>query len=122
MDLILNVVNNFNIEQIEKTEDEKHFDKNKNYFIEEDLEALVNSLNLLFRTTIAKKTTKQLGFITLFCDGTGHFWFKTSRGFHTALHESLVSLQSLIDLAGENFNEDQKIIVRNIYGKMNKMI
>lgn len=122
LDLIFNVVNNFNIEPLTKKEEEDIRLKNKNFTVPQDIENLISYIPFLFRTTIAKQKNKQLGFITLFCNGEGTFWFKTSRGFHTALHESLVSLQSLIDLAGENFTNEQKQAVSGIYGKMSKII
>ena len=119
MELIFNVVNSFNIEPLEA---EKQPEKNKNFQLPDDMEELIGYVPFLFRTKIAKQKTGELGFITLFCDGAGHFWFKTSRGFHTALHESFASLQSLIDIAGESFTPEQKTIVGTIYGKMSKLI
>ena len=121
LDLILSIVNNFNVEPLTRKEIESFQLKNKNFVLSEDAEALLSYIPFLFRTTIAKQRNKQLGFITLFCSG-GTFWFKTSRGFHTALHESLVSIQSLIDLAGENFTQKQKQTVSFLYAKMNKVL
>ena len=40
---------------------------------------------------------KDLGFICLFTDSEVNYWFKCSRGFHTALNESLAALETLID-------------------------
>lgn len=121
-DLILSIVNNFNIEPVSNKADSVINLKSKNFTLPQDMTELLDNLPLLFRTTIAKQKNKQLGFITLFCDGSGTFWFKTSRGFHTALHESLTSVQSLIDIAGDNFTSEQKHLVRQIYSNMNKVL
>jgi ATP-dependent helicase HrpA len=37
--------------------------------------------------------------VTLYTDGAGVFWFRVSRGFHTAINESIASLESLADAA-----------------------
>ena len=54
-------------------------------------------MDCVMRVTEAKSASKELGFITLFTDGNGTYWFKVSRGFPTALNESLSSLEKLID-------------------------
>ena len=118
MNVILNVAGAFNIEPVKKEELTRY---NKNYTLPEDLNEIIETVPLLFRTVKVKQKTGELGFITLFSSG-GKYWLKASRGFHTALHESLASLQSLIDGAGEQFTPEQKAVVRTVYGKMNKMI
>ena len=98
------------------------FPRSKNFTLPEDTAILLEQLPLIFRTVPAKQKSKQLGFITLFNDGNGTFWLKTSRGFHTALHENLASLQQLIDNAGNGFDEAQTAIVNNLYSKISKLI
>ena len=98
------------------------FPRSKNFTLPEDTAILLEQLPLIFRTVPAKQKSKQLGFITLFNDGNGTFWLKTSRGFHTALHENLASLQQLIDNAGSGFDEAQTAIVNNLYSKISKLI
>lgn len=58
---------------------------------------LADTMDCVMRVTEAKSASKELGFITLFTDGNGTYWFKVSRGFPTALNESLSSLEKLID-------------------------
>ncbi|MBQ9238279.1 MAG: ATP-dependent RNA helicase [Treponema sp.] len=73
--------------------------KHSNFTIHESagLEQLVTALDTVLRVTVAKKQSKEYGFICLFTDGRGTYWFKVSRGFLTALNESLSSLEQLID-------------------------
>lgn len=68
----------------------------------EGFQNLANHLHHVFQVVPAKKNEKSLGFVTLFTDGNGNFWFKISRGFHTALNESLSSLESLADIASKD--------------------
>ncbi len=98
------------------------FPRTKNFTLPEDTAALLEQLPLIFRTVTAKQKSKQLGFITLFNDGNGTFWLKTSRGFHTALHENLASLQQLIDSAGTGLDEAQTAAVNSLYSKIAKLI
>jgi RNA helicase HrpA len=62
--------------------------------------------------------SKALGFICLFTDGEGNYWFKCSRGFHTGLNESLASLESLIDELGEEVDPAKKHIVNQAYRRL----
>ncbi|HEY9054797.1 MAG TPA: ATP-dependent RNA helicase [Rectinemataceae bacterium] len=67
----------------------------------EELEALVESLGHVLQVAAPKGKDKKLGFVTLYTDGSGVFWYRISKGFHTALNESLASLEALADLASE---------------------
>jgi RNA helicase HrpA len=62
--------------------------------------------------------SKALGFVCLFTDGEGNYWFKCSRGFHTGLNESLSSLESLIDELGEDVDIGKKHIVNQAYRRL----
>jgi len=86
---------------------------NCNFYDTPDL--LISNLDKILRITTAKKKSKELGFICLFTDGKGNYWFKVSRGFITALNESLSSLETLIDDAEENTTEEQKQMINNVY-------
>jgi hypothetical protein len=80
---------------------ERAFSRNlpgkKHYSIDDDLASLPEHLNSLVMPVIWKKGAKELGFLTLLSDGTGNYRFRSSRGFHTSLNESLASLESLVD-------------------------
>ena len=70
----------------------------RNFCVHEDgaAEKLLGELDKILRITMSKKT-REYAFITLFSDGRGTYWFKLSRGFATALNESLSSLETLVD-------------------------
>ncbi|MDR1277237.1 MAG: ATP-dependent RNA helicase, partial [Treponema sp.] len=61
---------------------------------------------------------KDLGFICLFTNGEGSYRFTCSRGFHTALNESLAALETLIDELGEEVDVEAKHIVNQIYRRL----
>lgn len=62
-----------------------------------DRESLIDSLDWILRTAIAKQKNKEYGFITLYTDQKGNYWYKVSRGFTTALTETHSSLETLIE-------------------------
>ena len=117
--LVLSVAEAFPLQPLDS---ETPFPRTKNFTLPDDTAALLEQLPLIFRTIAAKQKSKQLGFITLFNDGNGTFWLKTSRGFHTALHENLASLQQLIDSAGAGLDEAQTAAVNSLYSKIAKLI
>jgi HrpA-like RNA helicase len=61
---------------------------------------------------------KDLGFICLFTGGEGNYRFTCSRGFHTALNESLAALETLIDELGDEVDVEEKHIVNQIYRRL----
>ena len=86
------------------------------------LELLIKSLDCVMRTTQAKQTSKELGFICLFTDSKGTYWFKVSRGFTTALNESLSSLEHLIDdTVDSSLNIAQKEKINMLYRILNDL-
>jgi hypothetical protein len=56
-------------------------------------------LRELLRPCRLKKRSSKLGFVSLFSDGQGTYWFRGSRNYLTALKESLYSLETLADAA-----------------------
>jgi HrpA-like RNA helicase len=115
MELIMRVATTFNLETV----DADAWPRKRNFLVAEDTKDLVENLKWLFRVTVAKEKSRELGFICLFNDGNGQYWFKCSRGFHTALHESLASLESFIDETADTIDERSKETVSTIYRKLN---
>ena len=76
---------------------------------------------MILRVAIAKQKSKELGFICLLTDGRGTYWQKVSRGFATALNESLSSLETLIDEATGILTEEQKLKLNSVYRKLNDL-
>lgn len=117
IELILKVVKNLNTKLLGENE----WPRKLNISISEDggLEQLLNALQFVLRITVAKSKSKELGFVCLFTDGNGTYWFKVSRGFATALNESLSSLETLIDETSDKLSEPQKEKVNIIYRILN---
>ncbi len=114
MDLVIRVATTFVLDPVPPNA----WPRRENFVLSENPEALVQNLKWLFRVTVAKEKSKELGFICLFTDGNGQFWFKCSRGFHTALNETLASLEALIDQMPEATSDDDKEAVGAIYRKL----
>ncbi len=74
--------------------------RKKNFDAEAGLHELLSSLEHVLQVAVARDRTAELGFVTLYTDAEGMFWFRCSRGFHTALSESLASLEALADRIG----------------------
>ncbi len=85
-------------------------------------EELIRSLENVMRVAPSKSSSKEYGFICLFTDGNGTYWFKVSRGFITALNESLSSLEKLVDDSNElELNIVQKEKINIVYRMLNGM-
>lgn len=115
MELIFRVAETFDLNPVSQDS----WPRKNNYHVPEDIVELVSNLKWVFRVTIAKEKSKELGFIALFTDGNGNFWFRCSRGFHTALNESIASLESLIALTSDSIDEGAKDAVSGLYRKLN---
>lgn len=114
MDLIIRVATTFTLDPVASNE----WPRKENFALSDDPGEIVRNLRWLFRVTVAKEKSKELGFICMFTDGDGRYWFKCSRGFHTALNETLASLESLIDQMPETTSDDDKELVGSIYRKL----
>jgi HrpA-like RNA helicase len=86
------------------------------------LTALLPFMDSLLMPARWKKNSKELGFITLFTDGTGNYWLRCSRGFHTSLNESLASLEALIDEMGDDIDISLKHIVNQTYRRLSELL
>jgi RNA helicase HrpA len=89
------------------------------YNSKKDIHLLLKYLDSLVKPVIWKKGAKDLGFLGLFCDSNGNYRFKASRGFHTALNESISSIEILMDELGEDPIIKQK--VNQCYRKLNQL-
>lgn len=90
------------------------------HFPENKIE-IAAALDSVLRVTEAKAKSHELGFICLFTDGNGTYWMKVSRGFSTALNESLSSLETLIDESAGEFSEEQKSKLNAVYRKLHDL-
>lgn len=116
---VVNIAKNLNLIPVK----EKDFNRKLNINLEEENfpEKITDALKNIMRVAIAKQKSKEYGFICLFTDGKGTYWNKISRGFITALNESVASLEKLIDEMDERFQEAQKKEISDIYSKLNQL-
>ena len=116
LELISKVVKKLNLNPIS----EKDWSK-KNFDIHEDgaAEKLIASLSKILRITVSKKS-REYAFLTLFTDGRGTYWYKLSRGFATALNESLASIEALVD-EHIDFSVEGKERINEVYRMLNGM-
>lgn len=78
-------------------------------------ETLLKLIPNIMRIAVAKAKSKEYGFICLFTDGSGTYYFKVSRGFSTALNESLSSLETLADEKDLPFTNEDRERLNKIY-------
>ena len=119
LELMIKVFRNLNTDII----DEKKWNRklNASIYDPKQKEDLIAALPNLLRIAQAKASTRDLGFICLFTDGEGNYWFKVSRGFVTALNESLSALEKMIDDTNAELTEPQKEKVNMVYRVLNSL-
>jgi hypothetical protein len=94
----------------------------------ESLLKLTNELPLILlpaspgRKSKHEKSRRELGFITLYTNGDGSYWFRCSRGFHTALNESMASLEALIDELGDEVDLSVKHEVNMSFRRLSDLL
>ncbi|MDP3179178.1 MAG: ATP-dependent RNA helicase [Spirochaetaceae bacterium] len=96
----------------------KEWPRKRNFDAGEGLDELVDALDHVLQVARAKDKSAELGFVALFTDGEGMYWFRCSRGFHTALNESLAALEALADALGETATHAQREKVSALYRKL----
>ncbi len=97
---------------------EKSWPQGRHFNAVEEGEALFDSLDCLLRVTQWKQKSKELGFVCIFTDGAGNYWYKVSRGFHTALGESISTLEALADELGDETPQAAKDKVNKAYRRL----
>jgi ATP-dependent helicase HrpA len=114
LDLILKVAPWLDLE----TDLKREWPRKRNYSAAEELPELIAALGHVMQVSRAKDKTAELGFVALFTDSEGTYWFRCSRGFHTALNESVASLECLVDELGENTAGEDREKVGALYRKL----
>jgi len=95
-----------------------------NYRIDTQLDDLINELPNLLKVTRGKRKRKEggMGFVALYSDGKGLFWFKSLRSFHGAVSICLESLENLADHMKADSNESQKTRLGNAYRQIESLL
>lgn len=117
LSLIIKAAENLDLTPIAEKKWDRHLNANIHNQIEK--ESLIDSLEIILRTAIAKQKNHEYGFITLYTDAKGNYWYKVSRGFSTALTESHSSLEMLIEENVE-FSNDEKARINTALRLVNK--
>lgn len=96
---------------------------NKNINIEEKNAAkeLTSAIENVLKVAEAKKKSKTYGLIALYTDGNGNYWTKVSKGLHTAVKESIYSLETLVDKE-DFFTKDERTKINKIYRLLNSAL
>ncbi len=118
MGLIINAAKTIDLTPVS----EKKWNRKMNVNINNQLEkeSLIDSLDVLLRTAIAKQKNKEYGFICLYTDGNGNYWYKVTRGFTTALTEAHSSLEILIE-EDVDFSDLEKSKINEALRKVNSL-
>jgi RNA helicase HrpA len=114
LDLILKIAPWLDIEK----DLAREWPRRKNFEAGEEQGDLIAALDHVMQVSKARDKTKELGFVALFTDSEGTYWFRCSRGFHTALNESAASLEALIDELGEDTADEDREKVSSLYRKL----
>ncbi len=120
IELIIKAAKMLNLEPIEESQWTRKL--NVDIRQEENFVQLVHNLDSIMRVAVAKNTTREMGFITLYTNGNSSYWFKVSRGFITALNENLSSLEKLIDDSKDStLSKEQKEQINIVYRMLHTM-
>ena len=115
--LIIDIIKSIDLNPVSEKSWNRHL--NVNVFDAVGKEQLIDSLCFILRTAMAKQKNREYGFICLFTDGRGNYWFKVSRGFSTALMESHSSLEVLIE-ENIDFSNEEKHEINKALALVNK--
>ena len=115
--LIIDIIKSIDLNPVSEKSWNRHL--NVNVFDAVGKEQLIDSLCFILRTAMAKQKNREYGFICLFTDGRGNYWFKVSRGFSTALMESHSSLEVLIE-ENIDFSREEKHEINKALALVNK--
>ena len=86
-----------------------------------ELPQLCAELEKILKLTRSRKKSKTLGFLTLDTDGTGNYWLKVIRSFHTAVDVSLSSLEVLADELNTSVERQHIEKVNRVYRRLSEI-
>ena len=92
--------------------------RKRNFAAKDELGELLAALDHVMQVSKARDKTNELGFVALFTDSEGAYWFRCSRGFHTAINESVASLECLVDELGEGTSDEDREKVSSLYRRL----
>ena len=101
----------------------KKWNRNLNISIDEKnaAENLTCAIENVLKVAEARKKSKSYGLIALYTDGNGNYWTKVSKGLHTAVKESIYSLETLVDKE-DFFTKEEQSKINRIYRLLNSVL
>ncbi|HET6449817.1 MAG TPA: oligonucleotide/oligosaccharide-binding-fold domain-containing protein, partial [Spirochaetia bacterium] len=69
-----------------------------------------------------QKKSKRIGFLTLYTDWKGNYWFKPEKSLLTARTETLASLESLAEESGDALGPGDRETVNQLYHLISEML
>ena len=95
--------------------------KKGNYNTAANLPQLCDRLEKILHLAYSRKKSRTLGFLTLDTNGSGDYWFKVIRSFHTAVDVSLSSLEMLADELGDSVDQKHREEVNRAYRRLTEI-
>lgn len=101
----------------------KKWNRNLNISIDEKnaAENLTCAIENVLKVAEAKKKSKSYGLIALYTDGNRNYWTKVSKSLHTAVKESIYSLETLVDKE-DFFTKEEQSKINKIYRLLNSVL
>jgi RNA helicase HrpA len=99
----------------------KYYER-RNYIYPSDDKDLCRYLGSLLALCPRKRKSNRLGFLTLYTDENGTYWYRSTRYFNTSLLESLSSLEILGDAVGKTHDSVNSKIVNAAYHRLSAIL
>ncbi len=96
--------------------------RKRSFAVDREFPELVSHLDLVLQPAPIKKNTSQLGFMALYSSDEGQYWFKPNRGFYNAVHESLASVEQLIDELDDAGHQAYRETVSATYRRLSDIL
>ena len=94
----------------------------KTFLFARDGRTLCSHLPRLLCLCPLKGSSKRLGFLTLYTDWKGNYWFKSEKSLLTARQETLASLESIADEPAELLHPEDKESAAHLYHLISEML
>ena len=118
MGAIINAVQELDLTPLSEKKWNRHL--NASIYDPVGKESLVDSLDWCLKTAIAKQKNREYGFITLYNDDNGNYWYKVTRCFNTAVTETHHSLETLIE-ENIDFTHDEERKINGLLSLVNRL-
>ncbi|HVO37960.1 MAG TPA: ATP-dependent RNA helicase [Spirochaetia bacterium] len=94
----------------------------RNFSVAKDAGELCSLFPRLLCLCPLKNMSKRLGFLTLYTDWKGSYWFKAEKSLLTARQETLASLESIADEPGDLLSREDRESAARLYHLISEML